>query len=239
MANRLNRPDLVDFDFGQVLMRFDTRRWYNFIKSRQRKRRSRVSGLEFFRNEVVVRYDLGQVGDFEFFDLAKETLGLNVEIEEFFQEFTANMRPDLRMLALKQALKQNGLKLAVVSNINRCHFEYVQRTWPEVFMGFDYLALSFRLGLRKPDPRIWQVAFRKLKVPPSECFFIDDLEENIAAFERLGGTGHHYNVVDEQFCPNGRLEIERNRLLLRMANLGMLTLSQAGSIARVDLSQLE
>ena len=100
-------------------------------------------------------------------------------------------------------------------------------------MGFDYLALSFRLGLRKPDPRIWQTACRKLKVPPSECLFVDDQEENIAAFKKLGGIGHHYNVVDEKFLPNGQLEIERNRLLLRMFGLGMLTDRQMGYLIKI------
>lgn len=100
-------------------------------------------------------------------------------------------------------------------------------------MGFDYLALSFRLGLRKPDPKIWQAASRKLNVPFFECFFIDDLEENVSAFEKLGGVGHHYNVVDEKFLSNGRLEIERNRLLVRMVNLGMLTPAQAGNILKI------
>ena len=234
MASRLNRPEVVNFDFGQVLMRFDTQKWYDFIASRRRKFLSRISGPEFFCSELTARYDLGQIDEFEFFNLAKKILGLNVEIDKFFYEFTANMRPDLRILTLKQNLKQNGFKLAVVSNINRYHFEYVQKKWPEVFIGFDYLALSFRLGIKKPDIKIFDIPAKRLKAPPERCFLVDDLKVNIEAFEQWGGVGHHYNVTDDKFCPNGRLEIERNRLLLRMVNLGMLSLNQAGNIVRID-----
>lgn len=227
----------VMFDLGNVLAHYRSQRWLDFLE------RYRQPGAEapskVARADHVVKYDLGQIGDFEFFDESKRIWKIDVSEEVFFAEFVELLVPDLRMIALNQMLIQNGVKTALVSNINRVHFEVVNRRWPEVFMGLDYLALSFRLGLRKPDPKIWQVASRKIKAPISECFFIDDLRENIAAFEQLGGVGHHYDVVDERFCPNGRLETERNRLLLRMANLGLITFSQASSIARVDLSQSE
>lgn len=220
------------FDLGNVLAPYRSQRWLDFLE------RYRQPGAEapskVARAEHVAKYDLGQIGDFEFFDESKRVWNIDVSEEVFFSEFVELLVPDLRMVALKQVLCQNGIKTAVVSNINRVHFEVVNRRWPEVFMGFDYLALSFQLGLRKPDPRIWQTASKKLSVPLSECLFIDDLKENVTAFEQLGGVGHHYDVVDEKFCPNGRLEIERNRLLLRMVNLDLITLNQAGSIARVD-----
>jgi len=220
------------FDFGNVLVHFKTQQWFDFLERYRRPGAETPSKVA--RADHVAKYDLGQIGDFEFFEESKRVWNVDVSEKVFFAEFINLMVPDPRMVALKQILVQNGIKIAVVSNINRVHFECINRRWPEVFIGFEYLALSFRLGLRKPDPRIWQAASRKLKVPLSECFFIDDLEENVAAFEKLGGTGHHYDVVDEKFCPNGQLETERNRLILRMVNLGMLSLSQAGSIVRLD-----
>ena len=219
------------FDFANVLAPYKTQRWLDFLE-RYRRPGAEVSS-KVVRADHVARYDLGQIGDFEFFDESKRVWNIDVSEEVFFSEFVALPVQDLRMIALKQALIQNGIKTAVISNINRVHFECVKRRWPEVFIGFDYLALSFRLGLRKPDPRIWQAACRKLKVPPSECLFIDDLEENVAAFEKLGGIGHHYNVVDDKFLPNGRLEIERTELVRKMVSLEMLTPAQASNILKI------
>lgn len=221
----------VMFDFGNVLAHFKSQQWLDFLE------RYRRPGAEFPSKVVqadhVAKYDLGQIGDFEFFEESKRVWNIDVSEEVFFSEFVKLLVPDLRMIALKQVLVQNKIKIAVVSNINRVHFECVNRKWPEVFIGFDYLALSFRLGLRKPDPRIWQATSRKLKVPLSECFFIDDLEENITVFEKLGGIGHHYDVVDEKFCSNGRLEMERIKLIIRMINLKMLTPTQASDILNI------
>lgn len=224
----------VMFDFGNVLMHFDTQRFYDFVVTNQRP--GSASPTDFFLSDGCVKYDLGQVNEFEFFESAKSTLGLNVKMKEFFFEFVNLMKPDLRMLELKHALRQNGIRLAVVSNTNRYHFEYVRQKWPEVFMNFDCLALSFQLGARKPEPRIWQIPARRLGVNLSECLFIDDLEVNTCEFERLGGISHHYQVTDEHFCSNGRLEIERNRLILRMIYLGILTESQAGKLMKINFS---
>lgn len=220
----------VMFDFGNVLVHFDTQRWYDFIKAHWRF--GTPDQVSVFRAECIIKYDLGLIDDFEFFETTKRTLGLNVGIDEFFFEWADNMKPDLRMVVLKQALKQNGIKLAVVSNINRYHFEYARQRWPEVFMNFDHLALSFRMGIRKPDLKMWQLPVRKLRMKSEECFFIDDQEPNIAAFEKFGGVGHHYNVVDDAFCPNGQLETERAGLVNRMVKLGILNNSQAKNILK-------
>ncbi|MBI2068879.1 MAG: HAD-IA family hydrolase [Candidatus Yanofskybacteria bacterium] len=224
-------------------MQFRTNRFYDYVRAHQLP--GAINPEKFSGFDCVVDFDLGRMNRKEFCWEMKKCLEIDVGDDEFLFHYCEDVMssgPDHKMIELKQALKQNGLKLAVVSNINECHFEYVQRKWPEVFSDFDYLALSFRVGSRKPHPRIWLNAIERLGVMPEECFFIDDQMLNIVAFEQLGkqlgkqlsGIGHHYNVVDEKYCPNGRLEIERNRLVLRMVNLGMLSWSQASEITKVN-----
>ncbi|MBI2674671.1 MAG: HAD-IA family hydrolase [Candidatus Yanofskybacteria bacterium] len=224
--------ELINFDYGNVLAGFKTQKFYDFVRFNQWP--GSPSPESFFRSDCLVKYELDQLGELKFFEAVKFALGLTATMEEFFSMFSDVMKPDPRMIALRQILKQNGFKVAVISNINRYHFEYVRQQWPEVFMGFDYLALSFLLKIRKPNWEIFDATAKELKVPPERCLLIDDQKINVDAFGRWGGIGHHYNVVDDAFCPNGCLETERNRLLLRMVRLRMLSLSQAGSIVRVD-----
>lgn len=225
------RIELIDLDFGNVIGPFDTQRWMDFLRTHWPD-----GGREpdrFFYAEYFSLFDLDQINERGLFRLMSQR-GFKASEYEFLFELTAIMRIDPRMIALKQVLKQNGFKLAIVSNMNRYHFEHIKQMWPEVFEDFDYLALSFQLRVKKPDFRIFDAPAENLGVPPERCFLIDDLKENIDAFEHWGGVGHYYNVIDEKFCPNGRLETERNRLVLRMVNLGMLSLNQAGSIVRID-----
>lgn len=237
MAGCLNRPEIGGFDYGQVCMTFNTQQWYDFIRSNRYASPGVVEPEEFFRTEYVSDFDLGCINTAEFVLRSKNVLGLvNVSDSEFLRAYTANMKPDYKMLAIVRALKQNGLKTVMVSNMNQHHYWYTRLIFPEVFADFDCLILSFQCdSFKKPDPRMWEIPADFLGVPLKDWFYVDDLAGNVAVFERLGGgAGHHYNVIDDRYCPNGRLEIERNRLILRMVNLGMLSLSQAGGIVRID-----
>lgn len=232
MAHCFDRPELVNFDLGHVLVPIFSQKFYDYVRANQPP--GAIEPERFLGFACVTRFDLGLINKEEFCRELKRHLCLKVKDEEFLSYYCGVMEPDSRMLALKRILKENGFKLAVVSNLNQCHFEYIQSKYTQVFSDFDYLALSFELHARKPHWKMYQAPAEKLGVPPERCFLIDDLKVNIDAFEQWGGVGHHYNVTDEKFCPNGRLEIERNRLILRMINLGMLSLSQASGIVRID-----
>ena len=222
----------VMFDLGHVLIPFDPQRFYDFARVHQPP--GAIEPERCLGFACISRFDTGHITAEEFCFEMKKHLRLNVDEDEFWSHFCNIMEPDQKMVALKRALKENGFKLAVISNINQRHFEYAQTNYPEVFSDFDYLALSFRLYTKKPDPKMYSVPARELGVLPEECFLVDDIKINIEAFEQWGGTGHHFNVGDDGSCYNSRREIERNRLLLRMVSLGMLNLNQAGSVARVD-----
>jgi putative hydrolase of the HAD superfamily len=51
---------------------------------------------------------------------------------------------------------------------------------------FDPIINSARVGLRKPDPRIFRHALEILRVPPQAILFVDDKERNTAVAVDLG-----------------------------------------------------
>lgn len=222
------------FDFGQVCMTFSTQQWYDFVRSNRRVGHGVAEPEEFFKLEHVADFEVGRIDTADFILRSKNVLGLNVSDSEFLFEYTGNMKPDSKILEIILVLKQNGLKLTMISNINSHHYWYVRLVHPEVFAVFDYLMLSFQHGFKKQDRRMWEKPAKDLGIPLNEWFYVDDLAANITAFEQLGGgAGHHYNVADDKFCPNGRLETERNKLILKMVNLGMLTYPQAGNLLQI------
>ena len=52
----------------------------------------------------------------------------------------------------------------------------------------DAVVLSHRLGIRKPDPRIYQEAPERVALPPERCVFVDDLGGNLKPAKLLGIT---------------------------------------------------
>ena len=51
---------------------------------------------------------------------------------------------------------------------------------------FDPIINAARVGLRKPDPRIFLHALEVLRVPPGAMLFVDDQRRNTRVAEELG-----------------------------------------------------
>jgi len=56
----------------------------------------------------------------------------------------------------------------------------------EIMAQFEHVVESSKLGLRKPDPRIYQHACDLLGVPPERCVYLDDLGINLKPARALG-----------------------------------------------------
>ncbi|HUD10462.1 MAG TPA: HAD family phosphatase [Candidatus Saccharimonadales bacterium] len=76
-------------------------------------------------------------------------------------------------------------KTAILSNI--------ATTWIEDYLLsdeekelFDDMIISFQVGLTKPDPNIFKLTVKRLRVKPSECVFIDDIDHYCAAARAVG-----------------------------------------------------
>jgi putative hydrolase of the HAD superfamily len=53
---------------------------------------------------------------------------------------------------------------------------------------FDVVVESARAGIRKPDPRFYELALAQLQVAPDEAVFLDDLGINLKPARAMGMT---------------------------------------------------
>jgi putative hydrolase of the HAD superfamily len=58
----------------------------------------------------------------------------------------------------------------------------------EVLSLFDHLVESSRVGVRKPDPRFYEIACERADVDPAEVVFLDDLGVNLKPAAAMGMT---------------------------------------------------
>ena len=58
----------------------------------------------------------------------------------------------------------------------------------EVMELFDHVIESAKIGLRKPDPRIYQMMTETLAVDPRHCIYLDDLGVNLKPARDMGMT---------------------------------------------------
>ena len=58
----------------------------------------------------------------------------------------------------------------------------------EVMTLFDHVIESSKIGLRKPDPKIYELMCETLGVDPNNCIYIDDLGINLKPARAMGMT---------------------------------------------------
>ncbi|KAJ8027873.1 Bifunctional epoxide hydrolase 2 [Holothuria leucospilota] len=97
--------------------------------------------------------------------------------------------PDEEMLNAVAILKNKGLKICLLTNNFLDDTSYrgtlAVKFLPLRFL-FDNIVESCHFGVRKPDPKIFFEACRKLDVIPEQTVFLDDLSENVKSARKLG-----------------------------------------------------
>lgn len=110
-------------------------------------------------------------------------LGVTVKPEqmakavEFRLEYTRHaLVPKPDAIATLAQLKQSGFKLGLLSN---CSIE-IPILWPETEFAnlIESAIFSSRERLKKPDPRVYQIACERLNVAPKDCLYVADGENH-------------------------------------------------------------
>lgn len=85
-------------------------------------------------------------------------------------------------LELISSLRQ-GYQVGYLSNAENFFYPYIQQKMESYF---DFCHCSWQLGLRKPDPKIFQKVLDLHHLQASEVLFIDDMPKNIAGAQSVG-----------------------------------------------------
>lgn len=91
--------------------------------------------------------------------------------------------PRPAMLAAIRAIRARGLRTSALTN-NWQGDGMREQEW--LGAHFDVVVESAREGLRKPDPRIYELALARLGIAASEAVFLDDIGRNLKPARALG-----------------------------------------------------
>ena len=98
------------------------------------------------------------------------------------------IRPE--MVAMLDRVKGSGYKVACLTNNMKLAREDPEReaALEAVMARFDAIVESAKVGVRKPEPRFYEIACELLDVLPHECVFLDDLGVNLKPAAAMGMT---------------------------------------------------
>lgn len=126
-----------------------------------------------------------------------------IEPSEGYEEIWGNTFVDARnvddVVAIVEELKERGLKLAALSNIEPSRA--TEMSGREVMRLFDVTVFSCDVGTRKASiegyggptvENIFDLTLERLGLSPTECIYIDDNVECVEAAEEAGIEGILY-----------------------------------------------
>jgi putative hydrolase of the HAD superfamily len=99
-------------------------------------------------------------------------------------------RLDGDVIALARRLKER-YRLGVLSNAT-ARLESELNDFHRLGDLFDVVVNSFRVGMAKPDPRIYALAAERMGVSPTACVHIDDLPHNVEGAREAGFRAVHH-----------------------------------------------
>ncbi len=114
-------------------------------------------------------------------------VGRHVAMHEFSERYWAHLHPNDELIAYMAALRDRGYRMAMLTN-NVREWEPRWRAMLPVDEIFELVVDSAFVGMRKPDPEIYELTCERLGVTAGECAFLDDIELNCQTARELGMT---------------------------------------------------
>jgi putative hydrolase of the HAD superfamily len=107
------------------------------------------------------------------------------KLEKFYKEaIKRNFKQNKELYNIAFKLKKQGYKIAILSDQWHISKEVLM---PEKYTKkFNAVIVSCDVGIRKPNPKIYKLVLKKLKLPAKNTVFIDNQKWNIKPAKKLG-----------------------------------------------------
>lgn len=138
------------------------------------------------------RLERGEIALSEFcsqFDADIRAAGENASSADLMREMSSQSKLRPAMLEAIRGVRERGLKAAALTNNWMMEDEVSHDARLEPLRGeFHVFVESCKVGLRKPDPRIYELTCERLGVSPNAAVFLDDMGPNLKVAKQLGMT---------------------------------------------------
>jgi epoxide hydrolase-like predicted phosphatase len=143
----------------------------------------------------------GKLTEERFLELLREhlehELGHRPALHRFGELYFEALDPNAEMIELMRDAKRRGYWMTLLTN-NVREWEPMWRSMLPVDEIFELVVDSAFVGLRKPEPEIYELTVERMgDIEPSQCLFIDDTEINCEAAAELGMSTVHFRDTEQ------------------------------------------
>ena len=121
-----------------------------------------------------------------------ESQGHRVNGKDVLDLLSGDVRPE--MVAALKRIKQSQKVGCITNNVNTGQGPGMAKSSrkasevADIMAEFDVVMESSKIGIRKPDPRIYQMTCEHMSITPEETIYLDDLGINLKPARALGMT---------------------------------------------------
>ncbi len=185
----MSQPQAVIFDVGNVLTRWQPEAFYDRVIGEDRRRALFAEVDLHHMNDLV---DSGELFRETIYDWADRYPHWQAEIRLWYDRWIELASPRIEgSIALQRALRAKGVPVFALTNFGKYSFEEALPKM-DFLTDFDRLYVSGRMGVIKPDPRIYEMLEADCGLPPQSLLFTDDRADNITAAARRGWRTHQF-----------------------------------------------
>jgi putative hydrolase of the HAD superfamily len=147
----------------------------------------------------LFRLEKGEITEREFLAAIEAELDGDVRLDSLRETYFAHLDPNRPMIDYMRELRGRGMRMAILTNNVREWEPHWRGKLPEIDEIFEVVVDSAFVGMRKPDPRIYELTVERLGdgLRPEECAFVDDNEPNVVAATELGMSAVHFRDTEQ------------------------------------------
>ncbi len=98
--------------------------------------------------------------------------------------YKENFKQNKELFEKASQLKKKGYKIGVLTD--QWHFSQEALMPKSLYRKFDEVVISCEVGMRKPNPKMYKLILKRLKISAKQVLFIDNQEWNIKPAKKLG-----------------------------------------------------
>lgn len=185
----------IIFDYMGVLAKFDYKTALDEMSTVEKFKTLKV--LFHLKTNKTMReaFDFYQTGEFNTDELCIIASSLIPKqatvIPKFLDSIPNHIKDNTPLLNYTKQLKKSGIRLYLLSNsIPETQFCIENN---QIIQDFDGVVLSNLIGLKKPNPDIYQFVCNSYGLKPNETLFIDDNTSNLKSASTLKINTLHCN----------------------------------------------
>jgi putative hydrolase of the HAD superfamily len=153
--------------------------------------RAMMRAAERSGEHPLYELEKGNIAEAEFLATIEAELDGDVHLSSLRETYFAHLQPNEPMIDYMRELRDRGLRMALLTNNVREWEPLWRAKLPDIDEIFEVVVDSAFVGMRKPDPRIYELTLERMGdgLAPPECVFVDDNDVNVEAASALGMVG--------------------------------------------------